>query len=331
MSKTSEGEDVPSSALDPFLTSMTFASFNCECGGCDECCTSTVPPDIALAIREHKRARKMSEFVPGMISSGGLFSNANNFSSWKQGFQNQERSLVSREMGVSLWSLTIPRGAPPLIEYGNSDRIVFVKEMAKDANLVSIGRGIFGSSDEERDRKPMCWEEGKAYLVPSNGGKTLGWIYQQENECGKEEKDSGDDTPAIKYTKTEQVVIFTIKLANKSAGGDETGDAVSENMTDWVRKVTTMFQKNLPSKSIAGHVQCNRTDDDEIGSTDGSKSTQNDSLSIPLEKSDERDIGSLSSTRSGRIHDYRQAIPLGKEDCLLIQEILSDQLDGKVL
>lgn len=38
----------------------------------------------------------------------------------------QQRSLVKREGGVSIWKIIMPPGANPITEFGNSHRFVFV-------------------------------------------------------------------------------------------------------------------------------------------------------------------------------------------------------------
>ena len=88
---------------DAFLSSMTFASGdiarNCDC---DEC--GLIPVSIANAIRQHKR-RKVVQ-------------------------RTQDRSLVTRADGLSVWKNTMPLQAEPLIEFGNSHRIVLVDKLS---------------------------------------------------------------------------------------------------------------------------------------------------------------------------------------------------------
>eukprot|EP00532_Pseudo-nitzschia_australis_P008960 CAMPEP_0168165452 /NCGR_PEP_ID=MMETSP0139_2-20121125/1495_1 /TAXON_ID=44445 /ORGANISM="Pseudo-nitzschia australis, Strain 10249 10 AB" /LENGTH=236 /DNA_ID=CAMNT_0008082571 /DNA_START=338 /DNA_END=1048 /DNA_ORIENTATION=- len=97
----------------------------------------------------------------------------------------------------------MPKHAEPLIEFGSSHRIVWVKRLVKpnknqntdnyknnnsnhstshksDSNSILqwIGKGIIGSSDEEKDRIHLNdWTEGSVHFVPSNGGKAVGWIH----------------------------------------------------------------------------------------------------------------------------------------------------------
>ena len=94
--------------MDPFLASMTFAGGverECDCDECDSCGLSMVPPDIKNAIRDYKRRKVMS-----IID-----------------FSRQERKVIARsESGCSIYHYAFPRGADPLVEYGDSHRIILV-------------------------------------------------------------------------------------------------------------------------------------------------------------------------------------------------------------
>ena len=90
---------------DAFLSSMTFATGGlmrtCDCDECD-----FIPTPIADAIRQHKRMRTQ------MMT------------------RTQDRSLVARADSVSVWTLTMPIDAEPLIEFGNSHRIVLIDRLS---------------------------------------------------------------------------------------------------------------------------------------------------------------------------------------------------------
>jgi hypothetical protein len=85
---------------------MTFASGglmrNCDC---DEC--NFVPLPIADAIRQHKRM-SMTHALP----------------------RTQNRTLVARQGLISIWRLTMPVDAEPLMEFGNSHRIVLIDSLS---------------------------------------------------------------------------------------------------------------------------------------------------------------------------------------------------------
>ena len=145
-----------------FLASMTFASSsqNLRLCDCDDC--GDIPLDILAAIREHKRLK---------LETGPLK-------------RTQDRSLLQRDanLGISIWNFIMPLDAEPLIEFGSSHRFVWMKRLPTTSSgnntvIKSIGKGIIGSSDEESSRTNLDWEEGGVYLVPSNGGKAVGWVH----------------------------------------------------------------------------------------------------------------------------------------------------------
>jgi len=178
------------SKLDDFVSSMTFASsFGygfCYCSD-DECgrCPDKLPGPIAEAVRNYKRSRTGSSPFTSMSNDGSSeFAIPLIFSSSKP---RQERQLIARHEGISFWKLTMPQDAEPLIEYGSSHRLVYVKQLPRNSKLISIGRGIYGSSMEEKERIDMKWKNKGWYLVPSNGGKSIGWIHKGGKEENKAE------------------------------------------------------------------------------------------------------------------------------------------------
>lgn len=93
------------SKQDAFLSSMTFSSGEIGRGcDCDEC--DMIPADIVQAIQRHKRQKLID--VPLT--------------------RTQDRALVKRCESISVWKWTMPLNAEPLIEFGNSHRIIFVKQ-----------------------------------------------------------------------------------------------------------------------------------------------------------------------------------------------------------
>lgn len=166
---------------DSFLASMTFASGLHDFGNCDceECSYGGIglPLPILDALRERKRAR---------LENGAVLHK-----------RTQGRSLMAREVGLSMWQLIMPLDAEPLIEYGASHRMIWIEQLSShdrdgekndnnnnnnmnhDVNVIqSIGKGIIGSSDEEKSRIVLHeWKTGRLFLVPSNGGKAVGYIH----------------------------------------------------------------------------------------------------------------------------------------------------------
>jgi len=196
---------------DPFLDSMTFASGSTGRGGCDcdECGGfSLIPPSITEAIREHKRLKLMTLPVR----------------------RTQDRTLVTREEGMSVYQLTMPLDADPLVEFGSSHRIIFVKTLKKGPVLKGSGKGIIGSGTEEKSRKVVPWLEGKAYLIPCNGGKALGWIYTES------------DSDEIKA----HAILYTIKVPVSVLEEEE--EEHEEEEIRWVQKVLKICNRTLSAR-----------------------------------------------------------------------------------
>jgi hypothetical protein len=159
-----------------FMSTMTFASGaqqrQCDC---DEC--GVVPMFFQEAIKKHKRQR---------VETNPLR-------------RRQDRSLVPREQGLAVWNLVMPIDAEPLVEFGSSHRLVWVKRLPDSSVLKSIGKGIIGSSDEEKSRTVLDWKEGMILLVPSNGGKAIGWEHTAANAVATHQQPS-------------HAVLFVIKI-----------------------------------------------------------------------------------------------------------------------
>ena len=115
-----------------FLAFMTFAASGGSCPCCDdgdECGTSSATPngdgqreamanEMSKAV-EHLGKRK-SEELPV-------------FEDPKRLCIRQQRELVKRECGFSIWRLTFPltEGEDPIVEQRSNHRIVFVKQLSK--------------------------------------------------------------------------------------------------------------------------------------------------------------------------------------------------------
>lgn len=171
---------------DSFLSSMTFAShefresreMGCDC---DECGTNSsnnvtrfVSPELLALVRERKRQRLEQRPIQ----------------------RTQVRVLVQRgpENIAALWHWTLPLGAEPLVEFGSSHRIIWVKRLPNNRMLRSIGKGIIGSRDEELSRIDLSdWTEGGVYFVPSNGGKAVGWIHH--TKVNNQDEHGADSEP----------------------------------------------------------------------------------------------------------------------------------------
>lgn len=204
---------------DEFLQTMTFATHGehlrtCDCDECDN-----VPVPIREAINRRKRQRletgpmkRTQQRVlincyhchqnsgDDTIVGGDGSSNITNKNSGGGG---------SGTAIMNLWNMMMPLDAEPLVEFGTSHRIVWVKRLSSTSVIKSIGQGIIGSSDEEKNRKPLEeWKEGSMFLVPSTGGKAVGWIHSKAKP-----KDSSDEATKIADTGTSAyAVLYVAKI-----------------------------------------------------------------------------------------------------------------------
>ena len=218
----SAGASAGANKVDPFfLASMTFAHGVVRDCDCDECGLEPIPQSIKDAVRKHKRAKLMSVVD----------------------ITHQERHLVKRDGGLSIWRLTLPVGSEPLVEYGNSHRIVLVKNMPENVEVKSIGTGIVGSAAEEKARTPVGWKAGGGYVIPSNGGKAVGWVCCATKDDKIEE--SGARLASV------EVVIFkaTPEAVAKKEQDDDHNDQKSEK--SWTKIIKEIFNEELPSDEKA--------------------------------------------------------------------------------
>ena len=198
--------------VDPFfMASMTFAHGVVRDCDCDECGLEPVPQSIKDAIRKHKRAKVMSVVE----------------------ITHQERHLVKREGGLSIWRLILPVSSEPLVEYGNSHRLVWVKSMSDNVEVKSIGTGIVGSAAEEKARRSVGWKANGGYVIPSNGGKAVGWV------CTKK-----DDENEESSTGSASVEVIIIKVTPEALSIEKDDEESGKN---WTKAIKELFIKELPS------------------------------------------------------------------------------------
>lgn len=213
---------------DAFLQSMTFSRAgefldSCDCDECDN-----VPLPIRRLVHERKRQR----LTAGIIK------------------RTQQRTLVARRDRISLWCMHMPKSAEPLVEFGSSHRIVWIKHLRASRNATDnndgmlrwIGQGIIGSQDEEKSRKKLVeWTEGNVFLVPSNGGKAVGWIYARDGFRNTktltdrvEEQDNKGDSFAILYIAKIPMDVI-----------DKAKQEPRENNHRWANQVVKCCQEGL--------------------------------------------------------------------------------------
>ncbi|KAK1746160.1 hypothetical protein QTG54_002767 [Skeletonema marinoi] len=209
-----------------FLASMTFASG--EACNCDECdCGPSVPLDIQRAVQEHLRKRKLEEPV---------------FESSQQLNIQQQRELVKRESGVSVWKLVLPRyhgrGADPIVEFRNSHRVLFVKKMPQNATIQSIGKGIIGSAAEESGRTIVNWKQCSSYFLPCLSGVACGWV--NTTQITEEKSSSGDSDDANNPSGGDSVVLYTMKVSPRDLERNQKEDE-TQQLSPWVAKAVELF------------------------------------------------------------------------------------------
>jgi hypothetical protein len=208
---------------DPFMSSMTFASSGAQLRcDCDDC--GAIPEDILALVR--KRRREIVESSPLK--------------------RTQERKLLRRDNGISVWNLTMPLGAEPLVEFGSSHRLVWVKRLPEDSILKSIGRGIIGSSDEEKTREDLDWKEGAVYLVPTNGGKAVAWLHAAKPAPSP----APIPSPSTSLPRGLAILhVIKIPLDKLPAEPIKLSSSESEPAS-WVDVVKFLCQKALNTKSV---------------------------------------------------------------------------------
>mmetsp|Transcript_625 Transcript_625/g.1080 ORF Transcript_625/g.1080 Transcript_625/m.1080 type:complete len:293 (+) Transcript_625:40-918(+) len=205
-----------------FIASMTFANGTNDLGcDCDECGVP-LPAPIMAAVRKRKRERLLARPL--------LFS-------------TQERTLISRQEGISIWKTVVPVAADPLVEFGQSHRLLWVKQLdPKTCHIKSIGQGIIGSSSEEESRKQLDWDEGDIYLVKSNGGKAVGWTHclnKQEEDTTDTVKSIANKDKSASSSAAKPAILITIKIPlNKmsedtSSSEDELPDVEGVTSDTW--------------------------------------------------------------------------------------------------
>mmetsp|Transcript_9498 Transcript_9498/g.13966 ORF Transcript_9498/g.13966 Transcript_9498/m.13966 type:complete len:287 (-) Transcript_9498:159-1019(-) len=220
---------------DRFLSTMTFANSmamgGCDCDECDECNEPSIPTDISDAIQQHKRKK--------LLFSGSYI------------ITNQERKLVKRWNGggVSIWKFTMPPGSEPLVEFGNSHRIVLVERLPKGRSVKLIGQGIIGSSDEGKSRKEVHWrsstdkDSSSAYLYRSNGGRAIGWI----NEKLESDRDLNVNDERM------DVVVYVVKATLECVRNhqEKESNRMMKNTTDaWSTSILEVFESYSSGKEV---------------------------------------------------------------------------------
>lgn len=190
-----------------FLDTFTFTNGNhqfCECDECeifvrnDKRNPNMIPPSVAEAINRHQQLRRTQQPLR----------------------RSQSRSLIKREGSITVYDYHLPLNvSEPLVEFGNSHRIIWVKHLSRHSRLYNLGTGIIGSSAEEESRQGLEWEEGNVYFTPSNGGKAVGWVHMVKEEPDTKPSNLSEDNPSSKEEQSslrpDPVIVRVAKLSVK--------------------------------------------------------------------------------------------------------------------
>lgn len=195
---------------DAFLGEMTFAQMDkCDCDECGLSC-ALPPPSIQAAIMNYKKMKPSP---------------------------TQERTLIKRYGGVSIWKIAMPLNSQPLTEFGNSHRFLYYKTVPQSVCVKSIGQGVVGSKSETDSRLKVDWKEGSGSFCCANGGKAIGFV-----------SEAGDDTSKTDENMT--VVYYALKATQSSVDDFLQGDThpVENNPNLWNTNLLSLFKKHLASK-----------------------------------------------------------------------------------
>lgn len=152
------------------------------------------------------------------------------------------------------------------MEFGNPrmHRIIWVQRLpASNSNksiLKSIGKGIVGSSAEEKGRVTLAdWKEGQVLYMNSIGGKTVGWIHETTlgTTTGTATTTANDDHESTEQEVATKSSINTTNL--KSDGSVGKGPAVL-----YIIKVPSEHLESVSNNSETVVVESNNNDDSTV-------------------------------------------------------------------
>jgi len=111
--------------------------------------------------------------------------------------------------------------------------------------IQSIGKGgVVGSSQETKTRESLDWRHENAYLIPSNGGKAIGWIHiMKKNNESKNNNNMVDVVPPV------VLMVFKIPaLQQQQQSVDQPGTEHGDNPSFWPdqvrRECMTLLNQN---------------------------------------------------------------------------------------
>lgn len=216
-----------STSHDAFLSSMTFATKDCDC---DECGIRTPLSNSIIneAIQHHKRQKLLYDHMS---------------------FVSQERALIKREGTVSLWKLIMPPGSDPLIEFtGSSWRCILVDRIPRGRIVKITGTGIIGSSDECKSRQLCDWKEKGVYIYPTTKSrKSMGFVNEKQDK----------DAILSKGDTSQHIVLYIIKATEKvlEVNNDSSScdsDASLQKLSPWALDIISAFKASKEANVDVG-------------------------------------------------------------------------------
>ena len=158
----------------------------------------------------------------------------------------QTRTLLLRDFreGSSTellsYSYTLPCNALPLIEYGTSNRLVFIKNLNPNNVLKSLGGGVMGS---EGKRKELDWKEGDVFYVKKDR-KLSGFINCLRRSPSKKPKSSsGSEDPTEDKDQDVNIIVVKQKLVAEAEAEAEAEVANVEGEPDTRAGIIKIFSK----------------------------------------------------------------------------------------
>jgi hypothetical protein len=237
-----DGDSLAKNSSFVFVESMTFASsrhrpLDCDC---DECgvtgssVNSFVPNAIQEALSNYKRQKRFTSLrrtqERRLLQNHALALCPST---------EERESSVSTTALISIWQWTLPLQAEPLLEFGNSHRLVYVQRLAAAAAIQHIGTGIIGSQAEAQGRKRLDWKQGHVYLVPSRQGKAVGWMIHEDIDT--KDHDDEEERTASELPSGGPAVLYVLKVPPEAL------EDAPENIphTTWYNTIRAVCQRAL--------------------------------------------------------------------------------------
>jgi len=135
------------------------------------------------------------------------------------------------------------------------------------AKIQSIGKGIIGSSEEERTRTNVSWNKQSAYIIKCNGGKALGFTQSSHAIIppNDDDNDVNDDNNKKEGEEEKDVVLYIFKIMPKTLLAYDDGKK-KKKKDDWIMVMLDMFHKILiaSSSEVMDEVSSSSSSDNDL-------------------------------------------------------------------